>query len=109
MGTSKGIPTPSGGAWTPLKNHITRYLGGDRSITPKRLVGGTIAATGGLSGGGAAKSGGVGGRGVGDAVAGVGGFAAAVREGGLDGALSSFDLDELRHAYLAAIPRLEII
>ena len=123
MGTSKQFPTPSGGPWTPLKNDISAYLDGDKKVTPNTVVGGTLRALGGLNvappgratanaargpgGTGAGRHGGGGGGGgggaratgrgsVGRAASGLGGFGAAVREGGLDAGLLALGLDELR-------------
>lgn len=121
MGTSKQFPTPSGGPWTALKNDISDYLDDDKEVTPDNIVGGTIRALGGLnvpspgrassasdrptSGGGRAGGGGGGGGGsggsagrssVGRAASRLGGFGAAVREGGLEAGLHALGLDELR-------------
>jgi hypothetical protein len=108
MGTSKSLPTPGGGAWTPLKSDITDYLEGDKKITPGQIVGGTVRALGSLSvpspgrsrgPSGTASSGGSGGRGhtsVAKAVSGLAGFGSAFQTGGLSGALQSLGLDELR-------------
>ena len=105
MGTSKSLPTPSGGGWTKVKNDITDYLGGNRAITPDQIIGGTILAAGGLGTRGSAGGGGGGGGGnpgsggraaVGRAASKLGGFATAVRDGGLDAGLRSLGLDELR-------------
>jgi hypothetical protein len=49
MGTSKQLPTPGGGPWTPLKKDITDYLDGDKKVTPGKIVGGTVEALGGLN------------------------------------------------------------
>lgn len=120
MGTSKNFPTPSGGEWTPLKNDITDRLNGNQAITADRIVGGTIRALGGLArpsgggqaslgsggggGGGSGSAGGSGGgggggggrRSVGRVVSGLGGFGRTVQSEGLDQALDSLGLDELR-------------
>lgn len=122
MGTSKSFPTPSGGPWTPLKNDISDYLDGDKKVTPNDIVRGTIQALGGLnvpspgrasstsdrasSGAGRVGGGGGGGGGgsrgtagrssVGRAASGLGGFGAAVRDGGLEAGLHALGLDELR-------------
>jgi hypothetical protein len=130
MGTSKQFPTPSGGPWTPLKNDITDYLNGDKNITPGQIVSGTINALGGLgvpspgratpgsggsSGGGRGGGGGGGGgsrggggssgrRSVGKAASGLGGFGAAVQDGGLEAGLKALGLDEL-----SGRPAVEVI
>lgn len=112
MGTSTSLPTPSGGGWTKVKNDITDLLGGNHAIMPDQIIGGTIHAAGGLGtrgasspGGGGGGGGGAGGGGrsgsggratVGRAASGLGGFAAAVRDGGLDAGLRTLGLDELR-------------
>lgn len=125
MGTSKQLPTPSGGPWTPLKGEISKYLDGDDKVTPSKIVGDTVQALGGLnvpspgrsgsSSGSSSRSGGGGGSGgggrggggggsgrssssrssVGKAASGLGGFGAAVREGGLDAGLTALGLEEL--------------
>ncbi len=109
MGTSKSFPTPSGGAWSPLKNDISDMLGGNRNIQPDRIIGGTIRAAGlapaSLGGGERrGRSGGAGGGGggqrsgrasVGRAAAGLAGFGAAVQAGGLDAGLHVLGLEEL--------------
>jgi len=116
MGTSIGLPTPSGGDWTKVKNDITDFLGGSPNVTTDQIIGGTIVAAGGLgspspgsspsAGGGAGGGGGSGGGGgvgtsrgraaVGRAVSGLGGFGAAVRGGSLDAGLDVLGLAELR-------------
>ncbi len=100
MGTSASLGTPAGGEWTTVKRGITSYLGGSASSTPAAIAGGTVAAAGGLSfGGGGGARGGVAGAGRGriaGVVSGVGGFGAAVRDGGLDAALGHLGLDDLR-------------
>lgn len=123
MGTSTSLPTPSGGGWTKVKNDITDYLAGNYAITPGQVIGGTIQAAGGLGtrgasthGAGGGGGGGVGGGGGGDgttgaagersrtggraavgrAASGLGGFAAAVRDQGLDAGLRTLGLGELR-------------
>jgi len=117
MGTSKSLPTPSGGPWTPLKNDITDMLGGGNA-QPDHIIGGAIRAAGiaalppGSRGGssrstaaagagktatGGGRSGGRSGRAsVGRAAAGLAGFGAAISEGGLDAGLHALGLDELR-------------
>jgi hypothetical protein len=100
MGTSASYGTPTGGEWTSVKGQITRVLGGgNTSASPGTIVGGTASASGGLSfsGGGGGGGGSSAGRGrVAGVVSGIGGFGGAVRDGGLDGALSGLGLDSLR-------------
>jgi hypothetical protein len=111
MGTSTSLPTPTGGGWTKVKNDITDYLGGNHAVTPDQIIGGTIHAAGGLGtrgasapgaagggggGGGGGRSGSGGRAAVGRAASGLGGFAAAVRDRGLDEGLRTLGLDELR-------------
>jgi hypothetical protein len=125
VGTSKSFPTPSGGEWTPLKNDITDRLQGDQRVTADKIVGGTIRAAGGLNlpalgrtsagfglaGTGGSASGGTGGRGGGGGAGGsgsrstspvaqiasrLGGFGQAFERGGLDEALDSLGLEDLR-------------
>jgi hypothetical protein len=44
------MPTPKGGKWTEIKHDISAYLSGKGNITtPQKIIGSTIAATGGLS------------------------------------------------------------
>lgn len=113
MGTSKSLPTPSGGAWTPLKTDITDYLaGGD--VAPEQIVAGTVSAAHGFLAGALVQASVAGGRqgrpkttSVGrsrrpgrvafaKALSGLSGFGAAVQEHGLDGGLRSLGLDALR-------------
>ena len=120
MGTSKPFPTPSGGDWTKVKHDITNYLGGSPNVPVNQIIGGTMSAAGGFGrptgssggtgggggGGGDGSGGGTGGGGggragggrasVGRAVSGLGGFGAALRDRGLDGALDTLGLAELR-------------
>lgn len=106
MGTSVGLPTPSGGDWTKVKNDITDFLGGSANVTPDQIVGGTLVASGGLGsrpaasgtrgGGGGGGSGGGGRASVGRAASGLGGFGQAVRDRGLDAGLEYLGLGELR-------------
>ncbi len=124
MGTSKSLSTPSGGAWTPVKIDITGALGGNTDVTPGQIVGGTIAAAGGLLGpiaivGGSAtttsarrspaagardgQKGGAGAAGsrrsraaVGRALSRLSGFGSAVQASGLDEGLHALGLDALR-------------
>jgi hypothetical protein len=107
MGTSKSFPTPSGGQWTPLKNDVTNYLGGDERVTPAQIVGGTVRALDGLgspspgirtspTGGPGGGSSGGGRTSVVRAVSRLGGFGGAFQRGGLDDALGSLGLEELK-------------
>jgi hypothetical protein len=121
MGTSTNFTTPTGGDWTNLKRDITELLNGDDTITPEQIIGGTIVAaqgfggpisvpssaspSGGVSSGGGRTGGGggpsgtrtTGGRSsVGRATSGLGGFAATVRDEGLDAALEAFGLANLQ-------------
>lgn len=110
MGTSKGKPTPSGGQWTPVKKEITLNLNGDAKATPAGIVGGTVRALGGLGlpsqaarpggGGSGGGGGGGGGRGRSASIGGVtsrlGGFGGAFQHGGLDEALGSLGLGDLK-------------
>ncbi|HEX6097890.1 MAG TPA: hypothetical protein VF432_16305 [Thermoanaerobaculia bacterium] len=99
MGTSASYGTPSGGEWSSVKRQITATLGGgNTAATPATIVGGTTSASGGLSyAGGAGGAAATSGRNrIAGAIAGIGGFGAAVRDGGLDSALSGLGLDTLR-------------
>jgi hypothetical protein len=97
MGTSASYETPSGGEWSRVKRQITASLGGGNSASaPARIVGGTTSASGGLSFGGGGAAATIGRGRIAGAISGVGGFGAAVREGGLDNALSRLGLDILR-------------
>lgn len=120
MGTSAAFPTPTGGDWSDLKRLITDALQDAQQDASDGIVGGTLAAANGFgpavtipSGGGAAggggrgPGGGTGGGGggtrtvggsasVGRAVSGLGGFADAVRDRGLDAALEGLNLSELK-------------
>jgi len=115
MGTSQSFLTPSGGQWSQAKSDITDFIGGNANITPSRIIGGTIRASGGLgpalpssslgSSGGGTSTGSTGGsRGgrisgrsaVGRAVSGLGAFGSGVLSQGLDATLSKLGLDELR-------------
>jgi hypothetical protein len=102
MGTSKGKSTPSGGQWTPVKRKITQNLTGNSKATPGRIVGGTIRALGGLglpsssSTGGGGGGGGGGGRSIGGVTSRLGGFGGAFQHGGLDEALGSLGLGDLK-------------
>ena len=126
MGTSASFTTPTGGDWSNLKREITNRLGGDTAVTPDQIVARTLAAAGGFgaasaspagrgAGGGGGSSGGggpsdgggtrtAGGRAsVGRAIAGLGGFGAALRDVGLDAALESFGLGELKDRTAAEV------
>jgi hypothetical protein len=100
MGTSASYETPSGGDWADVKRQITAVLsGGAAAATPWRVVGKTAAASGGLSfsgghGGGAAAT--AGRNSIARVVNGVGGFGSVLSEGGLEAALASLGLEELR-------------
>ena len=104
MGTSKGKLTPSGGQWTPVKIEITQYLTGNSNATPDRIVGGTVRALGDLgrpssgarSTGNAGGGGGGGGRAIGSVTSRLGGFGGAFQRGGLDEALGSLGLGDLK-------------
>lgn len=98
MGTSASYGTPSGGEWTSVKRQITATLGGgNTSATPGSIVGGTTSASGGLSfGGGSGGATATGRSRIAGAVSGIGSFGAAVRDGGLDAALTGLGLDTLR-------------
>ena len=124
MGTSKSLPTPKGGAWTPVKNDLTDLIGGDSRVSATQIIQGTLQAAGGIhvprvrggrvgpaTGAGGAGTGGLGRRGggttgggggsrrgspVGGAVAGLGGFGQAVRSEGLDRALEILGVAQLR-------------
>lgn len=101
MGTSKSLQAGCGGAWTGLKGDITGHFTGSRSVTFKGIVGDTVRAArgvgvggrrgnggGGSSGGGAVRS-------IGPIVGSLGGFGAAVRDGGLSKGLGTLGLSEL--------------
>ena len=121
MGTSKGLDTPSGGDWGSVKREISSALRNGGTANPNSILSGVMNAAGGLGaigrtngrggggggGGGGGHGGGGGGRGgggggsvgggaIGQAVSGLGGFGAAVREGGLDRAVEALGLDALR-------------
>ena len=100
MGTSRSLPPSSGGAWSGLKRKVTARLRGSQRVDASSIVGDTVRASGGIGvggrGGGGAGAGGAGsGAGVGGIVGRLGGFGAAVREGGLSGALKALRLSEL--------------
>lgn len=112
MGTSKSFSTPSGGAWTGVKNDITSHIGGNASVPASQVLGRAVAAaglsspfTGSRSPGGSGSGGGAGGGGgrggrqgrrtVGKALAGLGGFGTTLRDQGLDHALETLGLQEL--------------
>lgn len=115
MGTSKSFPTPSGGPWTPLKTDVSDMLAGGKT-PPSQIIGGAVRAAGlappppgsrptggggGPGGGGGSGSSGRGGgrsgkASVGRAVAGLGGFGAAVRDSGFEAGLHVLGLDDLR-------------
>jgi len=107
MGTSRSSSTPKGGAWSGVKRQATSYLrGGGGGAAP--LVGATVAAAGGLERGalgglaaaqGRARGGGGGSGGaasLGTTAGGLGGFGASVSGGGLDAAVESLGLADLR-------------
>ena len=117
MGTSKSLPTPSGGSWTPVKNAVTSALSDPKSESSVRVAGLVVAATGGLRGvssGGRGGGGGAGGgnRGIGGgrgsgggggfrssaarATSTLGGFGGVVGDAGLDAALEALGLAELQ-------------
>lgn len=104
MGTSKGITTPSGGGWTATTTQITKTLNGSIPLNANQILGRIVSSAGGLGSspsGGGGGGGGLGGGGsgattVGGAVSGIGGFGAAVRDGGLDAAIDRLGLNELR-------------
>lgn len=98
MGTSKSLNAGSGGAWTGLKGDITGHFTGSRQPSFGSIVGNTIRATGGIGVGGRRGGGGAGraARGsIGPVVGGLGGFASAVRDGGLAGGLDALGLGQL--------------
>lgn len=124
MGTSASFPTPSGGDWTAAKQAVTKAVKKPQApaTAAAAVVAATLRALGGLQTPGRATSSGSdnagqrprggtgrGGRGAGAAgggpgrtrtasraVAGIGGFGAAVRDEGLAGALKKFGLAELQ-------------
>lgn len=119
MGTSKSMPTPSGGKWKNVKGEISSFLSGNGTVTPAQIINSTIAAAGGLplrspgsniggessgyggAGGGASTSGAPrGGRiarsSVARAVSGLGGFGAALGAGNLGQALAALGIEDLR-------------
>jgi hypothetical protein len=117
VGTSKSLPTPSGGAWTPVKNAVTSALSDPKPDSPMQVAGLVVAATRGLrgassggGGGGGGAGGGVrgtgGGRGSGGgggfrssaarATSTLGGFGGLVGDAGLDAALEALGLAELQ-------------
>lgn len=109
MGTSKSMPTPTGGKWTGVKGDISSYLSGDGNVTPQEIVSSTIDAAGGLSlrspggsvgrgsgGGGGVSSRGTVSRSVTHAVSGLAGFGTVLGTGGLAQALNSLGIEDLR-------------
>lgn len=125
MGTSKSLKTPAGGAWTSPKRQLTNHLsgqGGDAgSFDAQRFVRSALGALGGVgmkprttAGGDGGSSGGRGvargrsrqrgaeggsaggGAALSGAVQGLGGFGTQVVSGGLDTALGSLGLQNLR-------------
>ncbi len=125
MGTSKSLKTPSGGHWTRPKRQLTDFLGGGSPFDAQRFVRSALGALGGLgmkprltsieddssatssgrvrsqrtrSGGGGGGAGGFSGGGavLSEAVQGLGGFGTQVVSGGLDTALGSLGLQDLR-------------
>lgn len=107
MGTSRSLSTPSGGPWTGVKQDISSHLGGNSSITPARIVAGTVSAVGTLAvplvAGGGGRGGGGGGSGataargiVSGAASALGGFGADVHSRGFGAALEGLGLGELR-------------
>jgi len=126
VGTSKSLPTPSGGPWTPLKTDVSDFLDGGKT-TPFEIVGGAIRAAGlappppgyrsaERGGGGGGSGGSAGGSGISSrtgrrsgrtsvarAVAGLAGFGAAVRDSGFQSGLHVLGLDELRGRSTAEI------
>lgn len=117
MGTSKSYAAPTGGTWTKLKRDVSRFARGAGDAPPPltpdpriaNFLAQLIAAFGGAAAIAHAASregwgdGGeglaAGGRSVGASAAragaGLGGFAAAIGEAGLDDALDQFDLEDL--------------
>lgn len=99
MGTSKSLSTPSGGDWAALKKEISRLVGSGNGAgtTAPTVVGGTIAAAGGIGGPSVGRGGGGGRAGtLGRSVSGLAGFATTVRGQGLDAALDRLGLGDLR-------------
>ena len=119
MGTSKSMPTPTGGSWSGVKRQVSAYLSGGSGITPQNVVASTIAAAGGLalrspggipssgaggggvgggggSGGTKKLAGGAGGRSIARAVTGLGGFGSTLSTDGLAQALDSLGIEDLR-------------
>ena len=99
MGTSKSFSTPTGGKWRSVKINISRSVGGGACSNPEAIVSGTADAANGFRGGaGGGGGGGIGGgtSAVSKSISGVGTFGGAVLDGGLDFALESFQLEDLR-------------
>lgn len=125
MGTSKSFKTPAGGAWTRPKRQLTDFIGGrtpdGEPFDAQRFVRRAMGALGGVGmkprltssdgsrssgvigsgggGGGRAERGGAqgsSGGGLSSAVRGLGGFGSQVASGGLDVALESLGLQDLR-------------
>jgi hypothetical protein len=126
MGTSKSLKTPAGGAWTSPKRQLTDYINGQTGtgepFDARRFVRSALGALGGVgmkpritsgsnssvassrsggarsqsrrSGGGGGSSGGS--VGLSGAVQGLGGFGTQVVSGGLESALRSLGLKDLR-------------
>lgn len=119
MGTSKSFTTPGSGAWTSPKRQLTDHVTGKEPLDAPRFVRSALQALGGVgmkprlgsgaggretrpAGGGGGTGGGKGGGGssgggaLGGAVQSLGGFGARVASGGLDAALGSLGLQDLR-------------
>jgi len=122
MGTSKSFKTPGGGAWTSPKRQLTNHITGKAPFDAQRFVRGAMRALGGVGmkprvtsggdggyapasrdGGGEARGGrggsgrsSAGGAALSGAVQRLGGFGAQVATGGLDAALGSLGLRDLR-------------
>ena len=88
MGTSKSMPTPTGGGWSGAKSLVTGTLTGSRNVVPPSIAGSVVRAGDGIGVGGALG-------GIGSVVGGIGGFGAAVTESGLREALAILGLRDL--------------
>src|SRR6266699_266160 len=103
MGTSKSLKTPGGKRWRGPKRQLTDHLDGGSPFDAQRFVLGALGALGGLG----MKARTTWGEGISSASAsgrvrthatrdGLGGFGTQVVSGGLDTALGSLGLEDLR-------------
>lgn len=88
MGTSKPIPTPSGGGWSGAKSRVTGELTGSRNAVPSSIAALVVRAADGIGVGGTP-------RGIGSLVGTLGGFGAAVAKSGFRDALAALGFRDL--------------